>query len=452
MNLAFHWQKSEKVGAKLSWNPVLNKFVEIKNEYKRRLGYVTYYYKEGYTNESETCLERWVSELNGIEPFNQYKEYEELLSCLELNQHENMLLIRYGRYSNIYDGEVEASGEDLWDRYGGFYRECRSVVIDVENDCIILSPFSKFFNVNELEETSLDNIRKRISNAKTIEFSDKLDGSMQSARWYNNRIIMAGSQAINPDNSWRLQDGYRMINELPGYKEMLEKYPECTFIFEYISLKDAHVVKYTKEQEGLYLIGIRRVDNGEEYDYRTVLEFAKVFNIPTTKLFDKTIEQVMKELDDKSSDEAEGFVINIDGYKVKLKYNDYVHIHKALSKLSSINLIIRSIADNKYDDLLSKLPVAYHDQVKKVANVVVEYIAKTEKIIEKYYYLAPKSNKKEFMIYVSENVPKEYQGYCRELYFGNKINVIKNGNDKCPHYKKLKDMGVEDYTKIFVEE
>ena len=114
--------------------------------------------------------------------------------------------------------------------------------------------------------------------------------------------------------------------------------------------------------------------------------------------------------------------------------------------------MIMYIFIKQYDDLLSKLPVAYHDQVKKVANVVVEYIAKTEKIIEKYYYLAPKSNKKEFMIYVSENVPKEYQGYCRELYFGNKINVIKNGNDKCPHYKKLKDMGVEDYTKIFVEE
>jgi len=275
---------------------------------------------------------------------------------------------------------------------------------------------------------------------------------MQSARWYNNRIIMAGSQAINPDNSWRLQDGYRMINELPGYKEMLEKYPECTFIFEYISLKDAHVVKYKKEQEGLYLIGIRRVDNGEEYDYRTVLEFARVFNIPTTQIFDKTIEQVMEELDDKSSDEVEGFVINIDGYKVKLKYNDYVHIHKALSKLSSVNLIIRSIADEKYDDLLAKLPVAYHDQVKKVASIVVDYINQTEKTIREYYSKAPKNDKKEFMIYVSKDIPREYQGYCRELYFGHNINVIKSGNDKCPHYKKLKDMGVEDYSKIFVEE
>lgn len=448
----FIGKKSKKEGVNLSWNPVLNKFIEIKNEYKRRIGYITYYYKEGYTDETETCLERWVSELNGIEPFNQYQEYEDLLSCLELNQHENMLLIRYGRYSNIYDGEVEASGEDLWDRYDGFYRECRSVVIDVENDCIILSPFSKFFNINELEETSLESIKRRISKAKTIEFSDKLDGSMQSARWYNSRIIMAGSQAINPDNSWRLQDGYRMITELPGYKEMLMKYPECTFIFEYISIKDAHVVKYTKQQEGLYLIGIRRVDSGEEYDYRTVLNFARAFNILTTKLFDKTIEQVMSELDDKSSDEAEGFVINIDGYKVKLKYNDYVHIHKALSKLSSVNLIIRSIADNKYDDLLAKLPVAYHDQVKKVAAIVVGYISRTEKTIREYYNESPKDNKKEFMIYVSKNIPREYQGYCRELYFGHDINVIKSGNDKCPHYKRLKDMGVEDYSKIFVEE
>lgn len=429
----------------MSWNPVLNKFIEIKNEYQNKFGHIEYNYTEGYTDETETCLERWVSELKN-------PEYADLLSCLELNQHENMLLIRYGRYSNIYDGEVDASGEDLWERYNGFYRECRSVVIDVVNDCIILSPFSKFFNINELEETSLENIQKRISNARIIEFSDKLDGSMQSARWYNNKIIMAGSQAINPANSWRLQDGYRMLNENSRYKEMLKKNPNFTFIFEYISLKDAHVVKYTKEQEGLYLIGVRNVLNGIEYDYKSVIQIANKFNIPTTKLFDKTLKQVMSELDDKSSDEAEGFVINIDGYKVKLKYNDYVHIHKALSKLSSVNLIIRSIADDKYDDLLAKLPVAYHDQVKKVAAIVVDYINRTEKMIREYYNEAPKEDKKEFMIWVSENVPREYQGYCRELYFGNKINVIKGGNNKCPHYKRLKDMGVEDYSKIFTRD
>ena len=33
----------------MSWNPVLNKFVEIKNEYKNKFGVITYSYVEGYT-------------------------------------------------------------------------------------------------------------------------------------------------------------------------------------------------------------------------------------------------------------------------------------------------------------------------------------------------------------------------------------------------------------------
>lgn len=43
----------------MSWNSVLNKFIEIKNEYKNKFGVITYSYVEGYTDESKTCLERW---------------------------------------------------------------------------------------------------------------------------------------------------------------------------------------------------------------------------------------------------------------------------------------------------------------------------------------------------------------------------------------------------------
>jgi hypothetical protein len=56
------------------------------------------------------------------------------------------------------------------------------------------------------------------------------------------------------------------------------------------------------------------------------------------------------------------------------------------------------------------------------------------------------------MIWIDKNVPKEFRSYCRELYLGKTINVIKSGNGKQPKYKKLKDMGVEDYYKIFTEE
>lgn len=161
----------------------------------------------------------------------------------------------------------------------------------------------------------------------------------------------------------------------------------------------------------------------------------------------------MSELDDKKSDEAEGFVVNIDGFKVKIKYNDYTYIHKALSKLSSINLVIRSIADDKYDDLLSKLPIAYHKNVKKVSNIVFNYIKETRNKIREYYNAAPKNSKKDFMLYVDRNVPKQYKGYCRDMYYGKDFNVIKSHEEtQCPHYKKLKDMGVENYNELFLED
>ena len=35
-------------GEKMSWNPVLNKFIEIKNTYKNKIGEPTYSYKSGY--------------------------------------------------------------------------------------------------------------------------------------------------------------------------------------------------------------------------------------------------------------------------------------------------------------------------------------------------------------------------------------------------------------------
>lgn len=436
----------------MSWNPVLNKFIEIKGEYCDKIGIPTYGYKTGYTDKSESCLERWILELRNKHPeCVKYKEYEDMFHYLELNQYENLLLIRYARYSNVYDGEVDVSGDDLWDRFDGFYRECRSVVIDVEKDCIALCPFKKFFNVNELEETSVENIQRRIAIAKTVEFSDKLDGSMQSARWYNGRIIMSGSQALDQNKSWRLEDGYRMVEESSGIKTLLKTFPDYTFIFEYISLPDAHVVKYDKKDEELYLIGMRSVDTGIELSYSVVTELARTFDVRTTKIFNKTFDSVMAELDDKSSSEAEGFVINIDGYKVKVKYNDYVFIHKALSKLSSINLIIRSIADDKYDDLLSKLPTAYHKNVKRVASIIFEYISKTEKEIREYYYAAPKMTKKDFMVYINQNVPKSIRGYCIDMYYGKPINVIKSNCSGSPHYKKLKDMGVANYTELFEE-
>lgn len=425
------WVKNEE-----SWNPVLNKFVEIKCLYEQKLGSDSLW---NYDKNVETCLEYWARKLGN-------SDYIELLKPLQLNEYDEMLLIRYGNDADVFGGEIDMTPDEFWTAYDGFYMECRSVVIDIKNDCLILTPFRKFRNLNECEETSFENISQRIKNAKCVEFSEKLDGSMQSARWYDGRIVMAGSMALNPADSWRLADGRRMLEENENYINMLKDFPNETFVFEYISQKDAHVVKYSKEQEGLYLIGIREVITGTERPYCIVHSFAKAFNIPTAMIFDKTLDEVVSELDDKKSSEAEGFVLNIDGFKVKIKYNDYVNMHKVLSSISSINLIIKSIADDNFDDVLAKIPNAYKDRVLKIAGYVFKYIKDTEDIICNYYSSAPKDNKKDFMIWVDNNVPRDKRGYVRAKYLGHKYNLIKTDSGK---YLKLKDMGVDNYADIY---
>ena len=63
---------------------------------------------------------------------------------------------------------------------------------------------------------------------------------MQSARWYDIKLsCLEVKQLIHQIHEIEKMD--RMINLLPGYKDMLKQFTTCTFIFEYISLKDAHV-------------------------------------------------------------------------------------------------------------------------------------------------------------------------------------------------------------------
>ena len=365
-----------------------------------------------------------------------------MAEILQFNRYKDFILIRYGSYTDILSGETEIAMDNMWDIYDGFYRECRSLVIDIRNEIIVLSPFKKFRNLNEGQENTIENVNRMISACRSFEVSNKLDGSMQSASFYNGEIVMAGSQAINMNESWRLQDGYKMLMENEDYISMVKSYPSLTFIFEYISLKDAHVVKYKKEQEGLYLIGVRDKRNGKTCSYKEVLCFAKQYKVKTTSVFNKNMEDIMNDIKKYKSNEMEGFVLNIDGFMLKVKCDDYVQIHKTISHMSSTNGIIRAIADNNFDDFISKIPEAYKERIWEIAKIIFEYLHRINKYIKEQTQtcISFSQSKKDFMIYVNKKYPKNIKGYIINEYLGRENNFIKSGNEKQPHYKKLNEM------------
>ena len=99
-----------------NWNPVFNIVMNIKKDYINKF------------NDNNMNFKTWLEKLNK-------EEYNNIFSCLQLNQDGNILLIRYG---------LDEMQKGMWDNPNSIYRECRSIVIDLENEELVLSTLLRF--------------------------------------------------------------------------------------------------------------------------------------------------------------------------------------------------------------------------------------------------------------------------------------------------------------------
>ena len=164
------------------WNPVFRFVMDIKRRYTEKFGepeYKTYIVEE----KEISSLEYWILKLAD-------EKAAEKIQYLEINQNNEFVLIRYGKFSSAGDGQYEITANDLWNADDGFFLECRSVVINLKAEEIVIAPFRKFRNLNECPENDIAVVTEEIKNAKTVEITNKLDGSMQCVRYYNGEIFM----------------------------------------------------------------------------------------------------------------------------------------------------------------------------------------------------------------------------------------------------------------------
>ena len=397
-----------------NWNPVLNKVQEVSNSVPL----------EVWKSQN---WEKWIA----AAPFHLQK----LFAPIQTTQHGDLVLFRYGKYGDLFGGEQELEYGEFWDAHNGFYRECRSVVVDIRHMELATAPVKKFLNYGE-GENSHAYIEHLFYTAKTVEVADKLDGSMCVASWHRGKIVVHSSKVLDPHNSWRLMDMEQLIQQNVDLASGICMFPHLTFIFEYICAADAHVVNYTKEQEGLWLIGARNKKNGEELSYAAVEKLAMLLGCKMPMLFQRDLGQILEDLRVLPADKVEGYVVNFDGHKVKFKTDDYVQLHRILGQLSSPNLVLEYVAENKLDDLMAKIPETHRPRVREIAHAIVGYAADMSKQVVRYYEIAPQTSRKDFMIWVEENVPKEIRGYVREKYLRRAYNVLKKGRG----YKKASEV------------
>lgn len=418
--------------ANFNWHPLYNYVMIVKREYMK-----------GNADSEEYNFNDWLDYINFIYSDENceikdkiIKSVLDVFKALDVTCYSHYALFKYKGYIELGD---LGYGSNFFEIYNGLYRECRSIVFDLKNDTIELASLSKFKNYNEDEDSwKDDNIWKKYDNASgNFYITNKMDGSYQQYRYdvKEDEIIGSGSSALDRNESWRLSEGYSLLTD--GHKRMFKDFPDWTFIFEYISPKNPIVVKYTKEQEGLYLLAARNVYDGSEMTFTELKGKASWYSIKITENYADSLSEVLSQTGKYTSDEKEGWVLDIIGvdgvhFRTKIKTESYLLMHRILAGKVSPNAVVQAIHDNILDDFLSTVPEAYRSIIDEYKENVYLYIRLMKQTVNFYYQKIEKNgleSKKEKMIWIQNNVPKDFQGAVRNKVLGYENDYLKHIND-----------------------
>ena len=228
-------------------------------------------------------------------------------------------------------------------------RECRGFLFHTDGS-IARRAFHKFFNLNEMEETTID----RLNDIEPVAIMEKLDGSMVAPFVWpeTNEIYWASMRGSKPYHEM-LAPQYNGTNHSRLVEAAHQK--GLTAIFEYCAPDNRIVVSYGETK--LVLTGLRDKTTGIYVTYEELLDWGTQYGVPVVSLMNvdnmplsDLVEHVWK------MEGEEGSVIRFsDNTLTKLKGEWYIQLHKLLSYFEFEKDIAWLILSEKEDDLIGIL-------------------------------------------------------------------------------------------------
>lgn len=256
----------------------------------------------------------------------------------------------------ILNYTAQAQFNRVWDEHT---LACRGLIMNGQGQ-VVARPFPKFFNLDEVVTTS---IRPALPDEPFVAY-EKLDGSLGILYWHEDSACIATRGSFMSEQAQRatylLQTRYAHL--LPGLDR------SKTFLFEIIYPENRIVVNYG-EREELVLLAVIDTATGAELPDLPDLGFAQV------RRFDGYTD--MAAIRAVQADNEEGFVLRFaSGFRVKVKFAEYVRLHRILTQVSSRNIWEYLATNQSFNDILERVPDEFYDWVKlTVATFMAQYEA-----------------------------------------------------------------------------
>jgi len=336
--------------------------------------------------------------------------------------HDDGLLYQQSHPSlplTIWNYTEKVQYEHLWDEVT---IQCRGLITEDTTGKVLIRPFKKFFNYEEVGGKGM--IPTSGEYREYVYVQEKMDGSLGILFYYAEQWIMATRGSFTSDQAIKgLEIAKANHNNLEHFLK------DVAYLVEIIYPDNRIVVDYEEKETVVFLsVVINQNHPGwapseeSELNWNTAkailsasgIEWADIVKTEQHFNFSDSLYQSLKE---KNEDNKEGFVLRFhpDNFRMKIKFEDYVRLHKVMTGLSTTAVWEKLSLGESIDSLLVDVPDEFYDKIKDYERTLVEEYLRVELMCLEFFYQYKHLERKE---YAQEAEWHKYSGVLFALYSG----------------------------------
>jgi len=237
----------------------------------------------------------------------------------------------------------------------------RGLILDLDAELVVATPFVKFFNYGEIEAGSFSVVESEFT------VTEKVDGSLGIMFFY------ADAWRVSTAGGFESEQAYWAMKWMNKHMPLDKIDKTNTYLFEIVYPTNKIVVQY--DYEGLVLLGI--IDSyGLDYDPHLLEKEASYLGVRCAKMYNfSDMDSILKKAETLPLSE-EGYVIRFkSGVRLKIKGDEYVRVHKIISYATPLAIWEAMVTGDDLEEIRKEMPEEMLKDIDKIISILESKLA-----------------------------------------------------------------------------
>lgn len=334
-----------------------------------------------------------------VEEYQKYLNEEEL-GYIKINKHpedENIVILNYTEMVTF---------ERRWNEQTMSSRGLILDLTDAKDNGIIYilaRPFEKFFNLGE----NLD-YEKDIDFNKIEAVMEKMDGSLGISYIINGELRFATRGSFTSEQAMKATQIWKEKYSSLKYFKMFGG-DALTLLVEIIYPENRIVVDYSGREE-LVLLGATQ--KRHDYSYDAVYQLGDYLGLPVAPQYKYTLQEMIDMKKTISANE-EGWIVRFANNKrLKIKGDDYLHVHRLLHGVSD-KAKVRAWMTGEMEAYIMMLPEEFRPELEEFSDKLDVVKDALYTLFQTFYEMieGATTDQKSFAVMTNQLVDKEFRSF-----------------------------------------